>query len=95
MGLRQVTVRLSAPRRLLRGTVGVMAPPIAVLGALAMLAACFDESTYQGGGRRDIGGKLAPVDGGEGEDADGAEPADAGSTASPDAALVRDATSGG
>jgi hypothetical protein len=73
------------------------AAPFAVLAAVALLAACFDESTYQGGGRRDIGGKLAPVDGGEGqgEDAGGEGPSDAGSTTAPDAALLRDATSGG
>lgn len=68
MGLRQVTERLRHARRLLH----LLVPAALVLGAT--LVACFDQSTYQGGGRRDIGGRLVPVDaGGEEEEEDAGE----------------------
>ncbi len=53
--------------RLVRRVLELAAAPLAVL--TVALPACFDESNYQGGGRRDIGGQLVPVDGG-GEDLD-------------------------
>lgn len=63
--------------------------------AVAILAACFDESTYQGGGRRDIGGKLVPGDAGEEtEDSGSGSSADAGGTAVVDSG-PRDAGDGG
>lgn len=82
MALRQVT----------RRHLGFWGAPFA---ALAILAACFDESTYQGGGRRDIGGKILQGDAGEeGDDAGTSAPADAGGTPVVDAS-PRDAGDGG
>ena len=66
----------------------------APLAAGLVLVACFDASTYQGGSRRDIGGKLLQADGGEEEDDGGTgAPEDAGATSSD--AGTRDAGDGG
>lgn len=88
MGVRQV----KRSRRLAKDLLGVLVPAAFVLGAIG---ACFDQSTYQGGGRRDIGGKLAPVDAGDEEEDSGdgtEEPVDSGGPVEP---VARDAGDAG
>lgn len=63
---------MSHSRRVMYRALKIAAVPLAALACL--VCACFDESTYQGGGRRDIGGKLAQVDASTEEELD-AEPA--------------------
>lgn len=82
---------------LARPVLRAFAMPVLVLAAAATLFACFDESTYKGGGRRDVGGTLAAPDAGDGdeEDAGDGEPPDGGGASEPDASLSRDAASAG
>lgn len=89
-----MTVSPSRFRLLLR-LLKLAAMPLAML--TVALPACFDESTYQGGGRRDIGGQLVPIDGG-GLDLDaGLDEEDAATfpDATTDAGVIPDAGDGG
>lgn len=68
--------------------------PLATLAFL--VPACFDQSTYQGGGRRDVGGTLVKVDAGEDQtDAGEVVVEDSGTPPVVDSGNVRDVVNDG